>query len=237
MGFDFFEDKTFTQEIKKRGIRLIIIFIFFAIIISILSTDIINFIRTLIPQTVEIVAFSPTDVFSSVVGIIIWISFGLTIPFLIYEIISFASPGLYPHEKKLLLKTIPISIVLFVVGAGFGIWVISSLGLNFLADLTISYGVKNIWGFSQLIDTFIFAGLAFGICFQTPILIVFLTRRGLIKIEQLKAARKYVIVGILIISAVATPSPDFVSQLTLAIPIYALYELTLLYLQLRKKKA
>jgi len=139
------------------------------------------------------------------------------LPYLLYQIWAFVAPGLYAHEKRLVLPLIVSSTVLFFVGMAFCYFFVFGSVFEFInkfAPKSISVAPDIEAYFNFVLGMF----LAFGIAFEIPVVVVVLAVTGLVKIEQLREWRGYVIVGIFVIAAVVTP-PDVVSQLAPAIPM------------------
>jgi sec-independent protein translocase protein TatC len=163
----------------------------------------------------------------------------LSSPWVFYHIWMFIAAGLYTREKKYVYYAAPFSAVLFVCGALFFIIVVAPLTLGFLVSFNERFlGVKSQFTFQYYISFITHLMLVFGIAFQTPTAIFFLNRTGLVSLKALRKSRKYILLIIFIVAAMATP-PDVVSQVTLAIPLYALFELGILlsYLSKRSKAA
>jgi len=159
------------------------------------------------------------------------------LPFLLYQIWAFVAPGLYAHEKRLVLPLIVSSTVLFFVGMAFCYFFVFGSVFEFInkfAPKSISVAPDIEAYLNFVLGMF----LAFGIAFEIPVVVVVLALTGIVKIEQLREWRGYVIVGIFVIAAVVTP-PDVVSQLALAIPMCFLYEVGIVFAQLatRGKRA
>jgi len=210
--------------------KVLVVFIAFLCLFTFFSGTIFDFVKFLIPKNAELIAFSPGEVFSSIITLIVSFSIAFTLPFLLFELSRIILPALYENEKKAFKKILPASFILLVLGTIFGILVMAFFGLSFFADFSESYGVKNVWGLSGVINSFITMGVGFGLAFQFPLLMIFLVKFGLIKVNTLSSIRGYVVVLLLIISAVLTP-PDVMSQLIMFFPLYFLYEGTLLYLK------
>ncbi|GAJ13868.1 unnamed protein product [marine sediment metagenome] len=120
---------------------------------------------------------------------------------------------------------VPFSAALFVLGALFFLFVVAPLALRFLIAFNTRFlGVNSHFTFQNYISFVTTLMLIFGIAFQTPIAILILTRTGLVSIRALRRSRKYVLLGIFVVAAMATP-PDVISQITLAIPLFFLFEL------------
>lgn len=148
------------------------------------------------------------------------------LPVIFYQMWSFIAPGLYQHEKATILPLIFISTVLFIIGGGFCFMVVLPIALQFLIgfadDLIVNYiTIGSYVSFAGLLL------LAFGFAFQLPIVAYFLGKAGIVKASFLAKGRRYAIVIILIVGAIITP-PDVFTQLLLAVPLYVLYEISII---------
>jgi sec-independent protein translocase protein TatC len=177
---------------------------------------------------------APLQILGPAEGIISYIKIALiagliiSSPWVFQQIWLFIAAGLYPHEKRFVHLAAPFSAGLFISGAVFFMFVVAPLTLGFLIKFNASVlNVQSNFTFSYYISFITMLTLVFGLAFQTPIAIFFLNRTGIVSIASLKASRKFAILGIVIVAAMVTP-PDVVSQVTLAIPIYLLYELGIL---------
>lgn len=159
-------------------------------------------------------------------------------PWVFYQLWMFVAAGLYEHERKYIRTAVPFSTALFITGALFFLFFIAKLCLKFFLRFGEFMGVTAIWTFDKYISFVTMLMLVFGLAFQTPIAIFVLNRTGLVSIQSFKKSRKYVIVAIVAIAAFATP-PDVISQVALAIPLYALFEFGILlsWLSIRKEQA
>jgi sec-independent protein translocase protein TatC len=160
-------------------------------------------------------------------------------PWVFYQLWMFVAAGLYPQERKYVYMTIPFSILLFIAGALFFMFVVAPLCLKFLVKFNeVILGATSAFTFQKYVGFVTTLMLVFGLAFQTPIAIVGLNKAGIVSLDALKRSRKYTMLGIVIMSAVVTP-PDVISQITLSIPLYFLFELAILlcWLSQRKKKA
>jgi sec-independent protein translocase protein TatC len=169
---------------------------------------------------------------SGVAGIVI------ASPWIFYQLWMFISAGLYPNEKRYIYQAVPFSVILFITGALFLVFVIAPVTLKFLAIFNKEFlGVDSNYTFPNYVSFIAIMMLVFGIAFQTPIAIYFLSKTGLVSIKALHNSRRFVILGIVIVAAVATPSSDAISLFALAIPLYLLFEVGILlsYLASRRK--
>jgi len=161
----------------------------------------------------------------------------LSSPWVFYQLWMFVAAGLYPHERRYVHLAAPFSAALFVAGALFFLLVVAPLTLGFLVLFNKTMlNVRSQFTFQHYISFVSHLMLVFGLAFQTPTAIFFLNRTGLVSIQALNRSRKFVLLAIFIVAAMATP-PDVISQVMLAIPLYFLFELGILlsYLSGRKK--
>ena len=149
-------------------------------------------------------------------------AFLVALPVVLYQVWAFVAPGLYSHEKKLVLPLVISSTLLFLLGVAFCYFFVFGQVFKFIQgfapkSITAAPDIEAYLGF--VLTMFI----AFGATFEVPVAVVVLARMGIVTIEQLKAWRGYFVVGAFVIAAIVTP-PDVVSQLALAIPMCLLYE-------------
>jgi sec-independent protein translocase protein TatC len=154
------------------------------------------------------------------------IAFILSLPWVFYQMWAFVAPGLYAHEKRLVLPLVISSSVLFMLGVAFCYFFVFGRVFHFIADfaptsIAVTPDIENY------LDFIMSMCLAFGATFEVPVVVVILVRMGIVSIEKLRSIRPYAIVGAFVIAAVVTP-PDVVSQLSLALPMCLLFELGLL---------
>ena len=150
-------------------------------------------------------------------------AFMLALPVVLYQVWAFVAPGLYTHEKKLVLPLVVSSTVLFLVGVAFCYYFVFGQVFKFIQ----SFAPKSITAAPDIeayLSFVLTMFVAFGAAFEVPVVVVVLARMGLVSIQKLKEFRSYFVVLAFIIAAVITP-PDVVSQLALAIPMCLLYEL------------
>ncbi len=185
----------------------------------------------------KLIVIAPADAFIGFMKISLISGLIVASPWVFYHLWMFVAAGLYPNERRYVRIAVPFSTALFVIGALFFLLVVAPLSLKFFLGFGHYIGVSSTWTFQGYVSFVTMLMLVFGLGFQTPIAIFVLNRTGLVSIPALKNSRKYVIVGMFALSAIATP-PDVVSQITLAIPLYALFELGILlgWLAERKKK-
>jgi sec-independent protein translocase protein TatC len=149
---------------------------------------------------------------------------GLSSPFIFHQIWGFVAPGLYPKEKKAIVPLALASSVLFLGGAAFGYFIIFDLAFPFFLSITAELDptVEAVLSISAYLGLATKMLVAFGLCFQLPIIIYFLARIGLVNHTDLFNSFRYAVVGMFVVSAIVTP-PDVVSQCLMAGPMIILY--------------
>ena len=155
------------------------------------------------------------------------VAFMIALPVVIYQLWAFIAPGLYQHERKLIIPLVVSSYSLFVFGMAFAYFLVFPTVFNFMASYNAPLGAEMSTDIDKYLSFAMNTFLAFGITFEVPVVVVVLVRMGMVPLAKLREIRPYVIVGAFIISAVVTP-PDVLSQLLLAVPMTLLYELGLL---------
>jgi sec-independent protein translocase protein TatC len=176
-----------------------------------------------LPKGATLIATSVISPFMVPLKILLMAAFMLALPVVLYQLWAFVAPGLYSHEKKLVLPLVLSSTLLFFVGVAFCYFFVFGQVFTFIQgfapkSITAAPDIEAYLGF--VLSMF----LAFGLAFEVPIAVIVLARMGIVSIEKLKGFRSYFIVLAFVIAAVVTP-PDVVSQLALAIPMCLLYEL------------
>lgn len=154
------------------------------------------------------------------------IAFILALPWVFYQVWAFIAPGLYTHEKKLVLPLVISSSLLFMAGVAFCYFFVFGRVFAFISEFSPT-SIAVTPDIENYLDFVMSMCLAFGVTFEVPVVVVILVRMGIVSIAKLKEIRSYVVVGAFVIAAIVTP-PDVVSQLALAIPMCLLYELGLL---------
>jgi sec-independent protein translocase protein TatC len=149
-------------------------------------------------------------------------------PYFFWEIWRFVRPGLYSTEKNLTRGAVAFVTILFGTGVAFGYYVLTPLTINFLANYKISDEIENQIDLSSYISTVMMLVLACGIMFELPAIVLVAARAGLVSAKLMRQFRRHAVIAILIVAAILTPSPDMMSQIIMSIPLYTLYEFSIL---------
>jgi sec-independent protein translocase protein TatC len=150
----------------------------------------------------------------------------LALPWVFYQMWAFIAPGLYQHEKRLVLPLVISSSLLFMSGVAFCYFFVFGRVFKFISDFSPT-SIAVTPDIENYLDFVMSMCLAFGATFEVPVVVVILVRMGIVSVAKLREIRPYVIVGAFVIAAIVTP-PDIVSQFALALPMWILFELGLL---------
>jgi sec-independent protein translocase protein TatC len=187
-----------------------------------------------LPQGATMIATNVISPFVVPLKITLMAAFLIALPVVLYQVWAFVAPGLYSHEKKLVLPLVLSSTLLFLGGIAFCYFLVFGQVFQFIqsfAPKSIT-AAPDIEAYLSFVMTMF---IAFGATFEVPVVVVVLARMGIVSVEKLREFRSYFIVIAFIIAAVVTP-PDVVSQLALAIPMILLYEVGIWAAQLVSKR-
>ena len=187
-----------------------------------------------LPQGSRMIATGVITPFLIPMKIAFMAAFVLVLPYILYQGWAFVAPGLYSHEKKLVLPLVVSSTVLFLAGMVFCYFIVFGKVFAFIstfAPKSISVAPDIEAYFNFVLGMF----MAFGLAFEVPVVVVVLVITGLVTVEQLREWRGYVVVAIFVVAAIVTP-PDVVSQIALALPMCLLYEIGIVVAQAVTKR-
>ncbi len=176
-----------------------------------------------LPQGGQMIATDVVGVFLVPMKVALLIAFVIALPYVLFQIWAFVAPGLYTHEKRLVLPLIITSTLLFIAGMAFAYFLVFPVVFKFMASIAPE-GVAWMTDIEKYLSFALTMFIAFGVTFEVPVAVVLLVRMNMVTVEKLREIRPYVIVGAFVVGAVFTP-PDVISQLMLAGPLWVLYEL------------
>jgi sec-independent protein translocase protein TatC len=169
----------------------------------------------------KLLATGPTDGFAIRLKLTMYVAIAFAMPVLLWQIWRFISPGLYKHERKYALPFVISAIVLFLMGAAIAYWTLPK-ALDWLSTIGGSE-ITQAYTADKYFQLIAYMMLAFGICFEFPILLVFIQMAGIVSNKQLRGVWRQTVVGITVIVAVATPSNDPISMLALTVPLVVFF--------------
>ena len=238
------EKQTFIEHLEDLRKRLLVSLIAVGIgfiICYLFSKEIFEFLmmplHRALPSGATMIFTTPAEAFFTYMKVGLLAGVFAASPIVLYQIWLFVAPALYSKEKKYVIPFVCSSTILFVGGAAFGYFVIFPLSAKFFMSFTTDF----IQPAPRLKESFSFCAmilLTFGLTFELPIFILFLSKLGVLDARMLARNRKYVIILIFIVAAILTP-PDPLSQVMMAVPLVALYEVSIWVAKIfgRKPKA
>lgn len=233
------KELTIIEHIEELRSRLVVTAFFFilALVGSFFLTEpIIKFIQNSDEATqFTLNAFTPTDPLAVFLKVMFIVAFVFTSPILLYQLWSFITPGLLETERKATLKYIPYSFLLFLLGIAFSYFVLFPYVMHFMMSLSNDLEIQQTIGINEFFSFLLTLTLPFGIVFQLPVVTLFLARIGVLNPMLMVKFRKYSYFVLFVLAAVLAP-PDFVSNLIVAIPLFILYEVSIIISKVGYKK-
>lgn len=214
-------------ELRKRLIT-VVIFFFFAVIIGFFAAEpmIVYLQEADEAKKLTMNAFRLTDPIKIYMEFAIIIAIVLILPVILYQLWAFISPGLYEKERKVTLSYIPISLFLFIGGVAFSYFVLFPFVIDFMGRIANRLNIHQVIGINEYFQFLFQLTIPFGLLFQLPVVVMFLTRLGIITPMLLGKIRKYAYFLLLVVSAFITP-PEVMSCLIVTIPLFGLYEISI----------
>ena len=214
-------------ELRDRLLRSVLAWVIVFVCLFPFASDLYNLLAQpmleKLPKGGQMIATEVVTPFFVPVKVAMMTAFLTVLPYILYQVWSFIAPGLYAHEKKIILPLVSASVVLFLVGMAFAYFLVLPVVFGFVIGIAPE-GVAVMTDINKYLDFVITLFMAFGLTFEVPIVVIALALMGVVRVEQFKQARPYVIVGAFVIGAIVTP-PDVISQIMLAVPLWLLYEL------------
>jgi sec-independent protein translocase protein TatC len=188
-----------------------------------------------LPKNSYLIYTGLTEAFFTYMKVAFFASLIITSPYVLYQIWKFIAPGLLPQEKKYVVPFVISSSFLFISGVLFGYFVALPPAFEFFVSFNNQY-LQAMLSFKDYLSLFVTFLLGFGISFELPIFIFFLTKLGIVNAAMLSKQRRYAILIIFIVAAILTPSPDALSQVLMAIPLMFLYEVSIFVSRFARKE-
>ena len=158
----------------------------------------------------------------------LWMGLLVVSPYLLYLLFHFVAPGLYAHERRYALRAVGCGYVMFLMGVALNYFLIFPLTFRFLGTYQVSADVPNQIALTSYVGVLLMLCFLMGVVFELPVLSWLLAKIGLLKPEFMRKYRKHAIIVILIVAAVITPTGDALTLSLVALPIYALYEISII---------
>ncbi|MFY9268229.1 MAG: twin-arginine translocase subunit TatC [Candidatus Manganitrophaceae bacterium] len=211
------------RELRSRLIKAVLILTLFSGLAFYFSENLLVFLRR--PLRAELVFLAPAEAFWADLKVSLFLGLVAALPFVFYEVWQFVAPGLRPEERGALLPFLVLSVFFFFVGMAFCYFVALPFALEFLIDYGRRSGITPQISVSMYVDFNLKFLIGFGLAFELPLVMLLLSRMGLLTPAFLARNRKYAAVLAFVIAAILTPTPDIFNQCIMAIPLILLYEL------------
>ena len=235
------------DELRSRIIRVLLIIVVSTVVAFLLKEPLFNVV--LAPRSSEFVSYRLLGVSAFSIHLIntglteqfmvhmrtsLYIGVLLASPYIIYEMFRFVSPGLYDNERRYALWIVGSAYVMFILGTLLNYFLVFPLTVRFLGTYQVSVDVTNMLTLQSYIDTLISMSFLMGVLFELPVVCWLLGRMGIINAQMMGAYRRHAIVAILVLAAIVTPTTDVFTLFVVALPIWILYELSVLIVKLAK---
>ena len=212
------------EELRKRVTIAVLAVIVASFAVWPFKDWVFRFLQGPLPRGATLQQIAVTETLFTFIKLSLIVGLGIASPIVIYQILAFVAPGLHANERRWLYLSIPAISLAFMAGASFAWFVVLRFTVGFLASFAPrSIATEfSVDGWTTFVLRIL---LAVGLAFETPFIIFSLAKIGLVKASTLSRHRRYAIVAIAIIAAIITPTPDPFTQLSVGIPLYALFEI------------
>jgi len=225
-------------ELRDRILRIVVVVVSIFMVLFFFANDLYHLVSApllaQLPEGSTMIATGVAAPFLTPFKLSLVSSIFIAIPFIFYQFWSFVAPGLYKHEKRLALPLIASSVFLFYSGILFAFYIVFPVMFAFFTATTPE-GVAMMTDISQYLDFILKMFFAFGVAFEVPVVTVVLTITGATNADKLAEKRPYVIVGSFVVGMLLTP-PDIISQTMLAIPVWLLFEIGIIFSRIIGKR-
>ena len=210
------------DELRMRIIRVLVVVVAFAVVAFLLKDLVFSIV--LAPKSGDFVSYRLLGV----------PPFSIHLINIIYELFRFVSPGLYSHERRYALWLVGSAYVMFILGTLLDYYLIFPLTVRFLGTYQVSADVTNMLTLQSYIDTLISMSFLMGVLFELPVVCWLMGRMGIINGQLMSTYRRHAIVAILVLAAIVTPTTDVFTLFVVALPIWMLYEMSILIVKASK---
>jgi sec-independent protein translocase protein TatC len=223
-------------ELRKRLIIICVVFLVTLILGFLFAPNILQFIKSQeVAQSVEWNVFGYTDGIQIYVKCALLVAICFTLPIGMHQLWMFMKPGLTNKEANVAATYIPVAFILFIVGVSFSYFVLFPLMLKFMSNINESIGAVETYGMNQYFTLMFNLLIPIGIVFELPVVILFLTRLGIVTPARLRKMRKVAYFILVVVGVVISP-PDFVSDFLIIIPLLLLFEISIIVSEKTYKK-
>lgn len=234
------------DELRSRLVRMVLVIALatvaafvlkdqlFAVVLAPKSSDFVSYrLLGIPPFSIQLINTGLTEQFMVHMRTAMFVGLLAASPYVIYELFRFVSPGLYANERRYALRLVGSAYVMFIAGLLLNYYLVFPLTVRFLGTYQVSVDVSNMLTVQSYIDTLIGMSFMMGVLFELPVLCWLLSRFGIINASMMSQYRRHAIVAILIVAAIVTPTTDVFTLFVVSLPIWLLYELSILIVKIR----
>ena len=209
----------------------------FAVVLAPRSSDFITYrLMGVEPFSIHLMNIGLTEQFMMHLKTAMYVGVLVALPYIIYVLFRFVSPALYDNERKYATVLCTSGYLMFMLGTALNYWLIFPLTVKFLGTYQVSPDVANMLTLQSYMETLLMMNLVMGIVFELPVVSWLLGRMGLVNAQMMQLMRKHAVVAILIVAAIITPTTDAFTLFVVALPIWLLYELSIVIVRLSQNK-
>ena len=234
------------DELRSRLVRMVLVIVLaavaafvlkdqlFSVVLAPKSSDFVSYrLLGIPPFSIQLINTGLTEQFMVHMRTAMFVGLLAASPYVIYELFRFVSPGLYANERRYALWLVGSAYVMFIAGLLLNYYLVFPLTVRFLGTYQVSTDVSNMLTVQSYIDTLIGMSFMMGVLFELPVLCWLLSRFGIINAPMMSQYRRHAIVAILIVAAIVTPTTDVFTLFVVSLPIWLLYELSILIVKIR----
>ena len=221
------------SELRRRVAISVLAIAIGSVVGFVVAEPLIKLLLTPLPDN-EVVFLTLSGGFMVYLRVALIVGILLALPVILYQLWAFVAPGLLPSERRAALPWIPMTVLFFLLGTLVA-WVTLPYAVGFLLSFEIEGSLVALPSAEAYFGFVTILFLVFGLVMQFPIVLIFLDRLGVLRVEQLQTMRRYVLLGVVIFAVVITPGGDPISPIVLSGTMYALYEFTI-FLMLRRRR-
>ncbi len=218
-------------ELRNRILHAVLAVLLIFLGLFYFANDLYEFVslplRELMPEGTTMIATEVASPFFTPFKLTMVVSVFLAMPFILHQVWSFIAPGMYSHEKRVAIPLLSSSIILFYTGIAFAYYVVFPLVFGFFTSVGPE-GVSVMTDINKYLDFVLKLFFAFGFAFEIPVATFLLVASGMASVSSLTSKRPYIVVGCFIFGMLLTP-PDIISQVLLAIPMWILFEVGIIF--------
>lgn len=224
------------NELRKRLMIIVVFFVVSVIGSYFIAGKLIKFLQmSEEARNITLNAFNVTDPFKILISVMLLLATVITSPIILFQLWAFISPGLYPKERRATLSYIPFIFFLFIGGVSFSYFVVFPFVIGFMADLSEDLNIVQTIGINEYFNFLFQLTIPFGFVFQMPVVLLFLTRLGILNPMLLTKYRKYIYLVLVVVADILTP-PDIMSHVLVTLPLIALFEISIVIAKIGYRK-